>query len=206
VRADPDRADRLRALVTGPDGTPYAGGCFIFDLIFPPAYPDVPPVMLRATTGGGRARFNPNLYADGKVCLSLLGTWHGTDESEKWSPADANVWRVLVSIQGMILVDDPYFNEPGADAVRGTPEGDAQAARYNARLAANVVRYAMVAHLDSPPPGFEDVVASHFRTLRHKVLESAAAAAVAAEKAGDEAAAARLREEAAGLVDRLAKL
>jgi ubiquitin-protein ligase len=206
IRADPDRADRLRALVTGPEGTPYAGGCFVFDLLFPPAYPDVPPAMLLATTGGGRARFNPNLYADGKVCLSLLGTWHGTDESEKWSAADANVWRVLVSIQGMILVDDPYFNEPGADAVRGTPEGAAQAARYNAKLAANVVRYAMAAHLDSPPPGFEDVVAAHFRALRHKVVAWAGAAAAAAEAAGDGAAARRLVEEVAGLVGKLAAL
>ena len=206
IRADPDRADRLRALVTGPEGTPYAGGCFIFDLLFPPAYPDVPPVMLLATTGGGRARFNPNLYADGKVCLSLLGTWHGTDESEKWSAADANVWRVLVSIQGMILVDDPYFNEPGADAVRGTPEGRAQAARYNAKLAANVVRYAMAAHLEAPPPGFEDVVGAHFRAMRHKVVAWAGEAAAAAEAAGDGAAARRLGEEVTGLVGKLAAL
>ena len=28
-------------------------------------------------------KFNPNLYADDKVCLSLLGTWHGGDSSEK---------------------------------------------------------------------------------------------------------------------------
>jgi len=48
------------------------------------------------------------------VCLSLLGTWHGTDESQKWHPDSANLWRVLVSIQGMILIGDPYFNEPNA--------------------------------------------------------------------------------------------
>lgn len=33
--------------------------------------------MLLATTGGGKVRFNPNLYNNGKVCLSLLGTWSG---------------------------------------------------------------------------------------------------------------------------------
>ena len=47
-----------------------------------------------------------------QVCLSLLGTWHGTDETQKWHPDTANLWRVLVSIQGMILIGDPYFNEP----------------------------------------------------------------------------------------------
>ena len=46
------------------------------------------------------------------MCLSLLGTWHGTDETQKWHPDSANLWRVLVSIQGMILIGDPYFNEP----------------------------------------------------------------------------------------------
>ena len=47
-----------------------------------------------------------------QVCLSLLGTWHGTNETQKWHPDTANLWRVLVSIQGMILIGDPYFNEP----------------------------------------------------------------------------------------------
>jgi hypothetical protein len=47
-----------------------------------------------------------------QVCLSLLGTWHGTNESEKWHPDRANLWRILISIQGMILIADPYFNEP----------------------------------------------------------------------------------------------
>lgn len=51
-----------------------------------------------------------------QVCLSLLGTWHGTDETQKWHPDTANLWRVLVSIQGMILIGDPYFNEPNVRA------------------------------------------------------------------------------------------
>jgi hypothetical protein len=46
------------------------------------------------------------------VCLSLLGTWHASHQSEKWHPDSANLWRILVSIQGMILIADPYFNEP----------------------------------------------------------------------------------------------
>lgn len=39
-------------------------------------------------------RFNPNLYADGKVCLSLLGTWHGGDATEKWDPQHSNLFQV----------------------------------------------------------------------------------------------------------------
>ena len=36
-------------------------------MLFPEGYPNVPPLMVLQTTGEGRQRFNPNLYADGKV-------------------------------------------------------------------------------------------------------------------------------------------
>ena len=68
-------------------------------------------------------RFNPNLYADGKVCLSLLGTWHGGDSSEKWNATHSNLLQVVVSIQGLILIPEPIYNEPGYEAMAGTPQG-----------------------------------------------------------------------------------
>ena len=55
----------------GPEDTPYEGGCFVFDLFFPQQYPAVPPLMHFDTTGQGRVRLNPNLYADGKVWTHL---------------------------------------------------------------------------------------------------------------------------------------
>ena len=42
------------------------------------------------TTGGGKVRFNPNLYECGKVCLSLLGTWSGPS----WNPAVSTLLQV----------------------------------------------------------------------------------------------------------------
>lgn len=45
------------------------------------------------TTGQGTVRFNPNLYQDGKVCLSVLGTWHG-HASEKWNPSESSLYQV----------------------------------------------------------------------------------------------------------------
>lgn len=83
---------QVRACITGPQDTPYAYGMFFFDILFPQDYPNIPPLMLLETTGGGRVRFNPNLYADGKVCLSLLGTWHGS-EHEKWNPTTSSLWQ-----------------------------------------------------------------------------------------------------------------
>lgn len=46
-----------------------------------------------ATTGRHTVRFNPNLYNDGKVCLSVLNTWHGRPE-EKWNPHTSSLLQV----------------------------------------------------------------------------------------------------------------
>lgn len=64
---------KIHALVTGPFDTPYEGGLFQFLIRFPPNYPFAPPRVKFLTTGGGLVRFNPNLYQNGKVCLSILG-------------------------------------------------------------------------------------------------------------------------------------
>ena len=82
VRYDSDRPQYMRAVITGPSGSPYEAGVFVFDFFFPLDYPQVPPKVTFLTTGGGSVRFNPNLYADGKVCLSLLGTYDGP----RWMP------------------------------------------------------------------------------------------------------------------------
>ena len=207
VRTASDRLDKARAMLTGPEGTPYHGGCFLFDVLFPARYPDVPPLLSLDTTGGGRARLNPNLYSSGVVCLSLLGTWGASHASESWSAKAANLWRVLVSIQGMVLVADPYFNEPGYEARRGSPSHIAQSARYNAQVSLDVVKHAMNGMLDAPPPGFEEVVKQHFRLVGGAALEAVAKAAEEAAR-GSAAAplAAPLRAEVEGLRGRLAKL
>lgn len=56
-----------QVLITGPADTPYANGCFEFDVYFPQDYPSSPPLVNLETTGGHSVRFNPNLYNDGKV-------------------------------------------------------------------------------------------------------------------------------------------
>jgi ubiquitin-conjugating enzyme E2 Z len=70
----PDEATStvVHALVTGPFETPYEGGFFHFLADCPDDYPNSPPRVRLMTTGGGTVRFNPNLYANGKVRRSLL--------------------------------------------------------------------------------------------------------------------------------------
>lgn len=99
-------------VLLGPADTPYANGCFELDVYFPLDYPLAPMLINLETTGHHTVRFNPNLYNDGKVCLSVLNTWHGRPE-EKWNSQTSSFLQVLVSIQSLILVPEPYFNEPG---------------------------------------------------------------------------------------------
>lgn len=94
---DEGRVDIIKVLISGPDDTPYANGLFEFDIFFPTGYPFSPPKCAFLTTGSGNVRFNPNLYNDGKICLSILGTWEGRPE-EKWNPY-CSLMQVLVSIQ-----------------------------------------------------------------------------------------------------------
>ena len=89
--------DLLSVLIPGPVGTPYEHGLFVFDLQLPHDYPASPPVFHYLSNCSGR--LNPNLYEDGKVCVSLLGTWAGRG-SEMWT-TKSNVLQVLISIQGL---------------------------------------------------------------------------------------------------------
>ncbi|KAK4405362.1 putative ubiquitin-conjugating enzyme E2 23 [Sesamum angolense] len=87
VRVYEDRMDLLRAVIVGAYGTPYQDGLFFFDFHLPPEYPDVPP---SAYYHSGGWRINPNLYEEGKVCLSLLNTWTGRG-NEVWDPSTSSI-------------------------------------------------------------------------------------------------------------------
>jgi ubiquitin-protein ligase len=110
VSPDDTSALKFQALVLGSEGTPYHGGFFLFNGAFPPDYPASPPKLRLMTTGGGTTRMGPNLYASGKVCLSILGTWAG----DPWTPT-LTVGNVLMSIQAMLMTKDALRNEPGQD-------------------------------------------------------------------------------------------
>ncbi|KAE9457644.1 hypothetical protein C3L33_10443, partial [Rhododendron williamsianum] len=127
VRVYETRVDLLRAVIVGPAGTPYHDGLFVFDVLFPPTYPDIPP-MVYYYSGG--LRLNPNLYDCGKVCLSLLNTWSG-DKNEMWMPKTSTMLQVLVSIQALILVPRPFFNEPGYEGMYTGAEGETRSKAYN---------------------------------------------------------------------------
>ncbi|XP_035388620.1 baculoviral IAP repeat-containing protein 6 isoform X8 [Electrophorus electricus] len=169
VRCDEERLDIMKVLITGPADTPYANGCFEFDVYFPQDYPNSPPLVNLETTGGHSVRFNPNLYNDGKVCLSILNTWHGRPE-EKWNPQTSSFLQVLVSVQSLILVAEPYFNEPGYERSRGTPSGTQSSREYDGNIRQATVKWAMLEQIRNPSACFKEVIHKHFYLKRAEIM------------------------------------
>jgi baculoviral IAP repeat-containing protein 6 len=206
VRYRATRFDTLQALISGPDDTPYSNGLFLFDVLFPEAYPTAPPKVTIQTTGGGTVRFNPNLYNNGKVCLSLLGTWSGSD-GETWDEKTSTLLQVLVSIQSLILVPDPYFNEPGYEGTIATAKGIAASNKYNMSVRTNMVRWAMLDHLQHPKVGYEEITRTHFRMKAREIkAQFEAWRADSTTQASSPAAKARLESAMADVSRALDKL
>ncbi|XAR72685.1 Ubiquitin--protein ligase [Bertholletia excelsa] len=167
VRVYEDRMDLLRAVIVGAYGTPYQDGLFFFDFHLPPEYPDVPP---SAYYHSGGWRINPNLYEEGKVCLSLLNTWTGRG-NEVWDPSSSSILQVLVSLQGLVLNSKPYFNEAGYDKQIGTAEGEKNSLSYNENtflLNCKTMLYLM----RRPPKDFEELIRDHFRRRGYYILKA----------------------------------
>ncbi|CAE7840756.1 UBC23 [Symbiodinium sp. CCMP2592] len=96
VRTYSSRCDLFRAMVVGPPGTPYSDVPFFFDLSLSPQYPSEPPlVYFMANYVNSCEKLNPNLYNDGKVCLSILGTWAGPG----WDPQKSTLLQAELPCQ-----------------------------------------------------------------------------------------------------------
>ena len=165
---DGDKMQYGTFLIAGPVDTPYENGLFLFDIYYPPEFPNVPPHVLLKTTGGGSVRFNPNLYACGKVCLSLLGTWNGPG----WDPKESTLYQILLSISSLIFIDKPYFNEPGYEKDINTARGEKTSTEYNEKLMPSTIEWAMIDMIRNPLPGYEEIIKTHFKYKGCKIIET----------------------------------
>ena len=135
---------QVRALIIGPPETPYEFGFFEFYVKFGKDYPTKAPAVNAITTNAGRTRFNPNIYAGGKVCLSILGTWRG-ERGEEWSSAQG-LESILISIQSL-MSSNPYENEPGFEQVK-SDEDKKNAAAYVDKIRHETLRLAIVERME----------------------------------------------------------
>ena len=105
IEFDEKNMFKAKALIVGPSDTIYECGFLFFDITFPNNYPFSPPEVKYVPQN--RIRIHPNIYVNGKVCLSILGTWSGPG----WTTV-MDITNVLVTIQSL-LDNDPLCNEPG---------------------------------------------------------------------------------------------
>lgn len=166
VRCSATRMDLFSVMIRGPSMTPYEDGLFIFDIQLSRDYPKSPPTCHYISYSS--ERFNPNLYVEGKVCISLLGTWLGHDV-EVWN-ANSNLLQLFVSIQGLILVPEPYFNEAGYERQIETQQGQENSRIYNELVILKLVQ-SMSQLLLKPPPIFKEEVQQHFKLYGAQMIE-----------------------------------
>ena len=85
---------RWSAMIYGPSDTPYEGGLFKLNIIYPQTYPFKPPKINFVTKV-----YHPNIDTSGNICLDIL--------KDKWSPA-LTISKILLSICSLL-------NEPNPD-------------------------------------------------------------------------------------------
>jgi len=93
----------------GPEDSLYEGGYFKTQLRFPTDYPNSPPEMRFVCP-----MWHPNIYEDGKVCISILhapgnDAMSGETAEERWRPI-LSVEAILLSVISMM--NDPNINSP----------------------------------------------------------------------------------------------
>ena len=182
--------NKMKFIITGPVGTPYEQGLYIFDMTLSKEFPTKPPFVHFSNNGG--KRFNPNLYNCGKVCLSLLGTWRG-DKGESWNSTTSTFFQILVSIQSQILIEEPYFNEPGHESSIGKPNGIINSKNYNDKirlynldhaineLIENAIKFNpnfssnscldLNKNSESNYPEFNNIILNYFKFKKDKILD-----------------------------------
>ena len=117
---DGDNLLKAFSVIVGQEDTPYQHGFYGFDFDFTGDYPFVQPSVLyysigasipqlkkfKASINSKIPRIHPNLYKNGYVCLSILGTWRG----EGWSQC-FNIQSISLELQSL-LDENPITNEP----------------------------------------------------------------------------------------------
>jgi len=115
---------RWEGIIVGPDDTPYAGGIFNLNIMFPVDYPFKPPTISFATQ-----IYHPNINQSGAICLDIL--------KKEWSPA-LTISKVLLSVCS--LLSDPNPDDPLMPDIANQYKLDKEA--YNSTARSWTLRYA----------------------------------------------------------------
>jgi len=178
VKAFESRFDLFSAMIQGPENTPYEGGLFFFDIKLPSDYPQSPPKFFYHSYNDPNeiCRINPNLYSQGCVCLSILDTF---DAGPRWDPRNSSLLQVLVSIQGLILVKEPFWNEPNRIVKKEENRGlevlgihfYTKRSEKTNREVLMLVFKSLINILDNPSAHFRTEIHQHFESIFDKITQ-----------------------------------
>lgn len=167
VQFDEQDITKAKAMIIGLEDTPYEYGFFFFDINFPSNYPHSPPkVLFRTQDPARKVRFHPNLYTEGKVCLSILGTYSGPE----WSPA-MKISTVLLTIRSL-LTEMPLRHEPSFENI--TDNNRKTHENYSEYITHENIRWAIIHQLNFFPKEFEmfkDDAQEHFSKIKDDLIK-----------------------------------
>ena len=162
IHYDDNDITKLYAMIIGPRDTPYEGGYYYFKIEYDENYPTKSP-KCKFETINNKIRFNPNLYENGKICLSILGTWSGPG----WKPV-MNTRSILLNLQSLLheypIVNEPMYNKLDVNDNRST--------NYNILLQYYNYKFAILEMYKKKDyySFFNDIIEKHFNENYEKYI------------------------------------
>jgi ubiquitin-conjugating enzyme E2 G1 len=103
-----ENALKWKFLLIGPNNTPFESEMLHGFIIFPQVFPNEPPVIQFTSK-----MFHPNIYDDGRVCMSILhdsrvDNFYDKAE-EKWLPVHT-IQSIVLSM--LLIIQDPNLESP----------------------------------------------------------------------------------------------
>lgn len=147
---DEENIMKAKALIIGPKDTIYENGYLMFDINFPNNYPHTPPILKYISLNN--IRIHPNIYVNGKVCLSILGTWNGPC----WTSV-MDISTVLLTIQSL-LDNNPILHEPGYENILKSKKGILINDKYNSIVEYNTFNSLILKNYKMNETIFKDII------------------------------------------------
>lgn len=160
------KSDIMRAIIIGPEKTPYYGCPLVFDIWMPSSYPDEPPHVHCVSYD---ENLHPYLHKDGNVSLPLLeDSLHedlnndDEDDDAQWHPDKSNTCQVLRVLQIVLQSSEPYYLEDGYEDQRDSLEGNHNSARFNENVVLLCLNH-LLKSLTQPLKGTEELLFEHMK-------------------------------------------